>query len=107
MEVYSIRHIPTGRFMPYRMHRSYTRGWSYWGPLQPHEYDGMPRIFFTRRAAINALSMWLHGVWKNDTTCSGEYGEDISVETVPFAPAQPRHRNEMEIVVMELIDTDG
>lgn len=102
IDVFVIRHVPTGDYLPARKSG---RGFS---NDEPEEDGGPlgPRIFPTHRSAINALTAWLMGVHKRVSTRSGgwegpeEYDEDIIVEPQPH-----RIREDMEIVPVHLIES--
>jgi hypothetical protein len=105
LEVYIIRHKPTGDVMPERMHRSARRGWSNWEPSQITRCKIQPRIFFTHGAAVRALSAWLMGVWyRSGGWSSGspdnppEYDEYVDIKK----PLNPRVKEDMEIVELFL-----
>ncbi len=108
--VYAIRHIPTQAYMPCRMFRTRSGGWSLWNPGPYVDgwggcdgFDKNPRLFFTLRSAQNALSAWLQGVHTRSTGGSGgfdgdDYWDEITIETPPV----PRVRAEMEIIPLLL-----
>lgn len=110
-EVFAIRHIPTGEYMPNKMSRAGAGGWSSWipGPVLDgyggcDGYDKNPRIFFSLRSARNALTAWLMGVHSRSTgiTDQGWDTEDHYDEHIIEAPPVPRVRAEMEIVPLQL-----
>lgn len=114
MNVYAIKHKPTGAYMPARMFRASNHGWSYWVPGPAPSgwsgldgYDKNPRIFFTLQAARNSLTAWLQGPWKRVTGTDGDWETgyfDVDLGPAP-TDAQglpPRVREDMEIVVLEL-----
>jgi hypothetical protein len=111
MQVFAIRHKPTGAWMPTRMFRR-GGGWSHWMPGPPVDgYEGLdgfdknPRIFFTLQAARNALTMWLRGTWREERRCSETLeGREDWTELVPDAPPVERKREDMEIVSFLLIE---
>jgi hypothetical protein len=111
MKVWSIRHKPTGAWMPSRMSRSRGGGWSSWIPGPPQDgwggcdgYDKNPRIFFSLPSARNALTMWLQGVWESRVVTTTDWEgfpddyDDLTVRTPPVE----RKREDMEIVELEL-----
>lgn len=104
MKVYAIKHKPTDEWMPHRVFKS-ARGWSYWEPglkgYEPH--DPNPRIFFTRKAAENSLTMWLQGCWEEQIS-KGSYFDGPEHEGIaPTNPKQERRREDMEIVELDLL----
>jgi hypothetical protein len=103
MDVYAIRHKPSGEFMPVRMSRTSRGGWSYWREPGNTPYDATPRLFPTKQGAINALSSWMQGRWVHEYTGgSFECPDDGYYETVPEEPKSPRVREGMEIVELAL-----
>lgn len=105
MEVFAIRHKPTGAWMPHRMYRTSSRGWSHWNPGLPTDYpphDTNPRIFFTLQSARNALTMWLQGAWKNTQTQGTYFDPPEDAGPAPYKPPVERKRDEMEIVTLTL-----
>lgn len=107
MNIYFIRHRPTGKFMPLKISKHSTRGWSCWVPSnEPLPYgDGtagykpdIPRPFFSRGAAEKALKAWLKGMfisqhgYENDTL-------------ILVAPPIERRREDMEIIEYSLVET--
>lgn len=106
MKVFVIRHKPTGKYMPSRMFRTRGSGWSHWEPTEtrpgylPHDQN--PRIFFSWKSASNALTMWLAGRWKTGHTSGSYFEPPESTGPEPYAPDQPRQRDDMEIVEVEL-----
>lgn len=114
MKVWAIRHKPTGAWMPSRMFRASSGGWSYWIPGPAPEgwagYDGHdknPRVFYSLQSARNALTMWLQGTWerKSGTTVDWEGIPDGYDDMHVNAPPMERKRGDMEIV--ELCLTGG
>lgn len=105
MKVWAIQHIPTGKWMPCRMFRTSRAGWSRWDPAgssaeAPHDQN--PRIFFTERAAANALAMWLQGMWAMAYTEGDYFNPPEPARLAPSTPPTPRRREDMKIVVGEL-----
>lgn len=109
--VFAIQHIETKAWMPARMFRSYHGGWSQWTPNPPEGllgldgFDKNPRIFFSKRAAINAVSSWVLGVWQREFISyeDVDYGK-VSIEIIPARPPVPRKRFDLEIVEMILTE---
>lgn len=114
MRAYAIRHKPTGKFMPTRMYRTASGGWSHWLPLADGQvapdgwygcdgFDKSPRLFFSPIGARNALTAWLSGVHATETEDQGNYEmpEMVRVTKVQ-APPVARRREDMEIVAYEL-----
>lgn len=108
MKVYALRHKATGEFMPAKMFRTASRGWSHWapGPKVEAPYDANPRLFFTHKGADNSRVLWAQGVFKRHV---GSYTGFDSVEhydeTEVVAPPTPRHKDDLEIVTYELTET--
>lgn len=114
MEVFAIYHNPTGTYMPTRMYRARQGGWSHWIPGPPPDgwggcngFDKNPRIFFTKRSAQNALTAWLQGIHRKESSGGGtnmfgepdDYEEDIVIDKPPIE----RKREDMEIVTLYLM----
>ena len=98
---WALRHITTGRFMPYRE----ARGHSHWEPTESADGE-LPRLFFSERSAINARTAWAHGPWearrgRTADTVNG-WGEDYE-DIVPIAPQVPRSRDDLEIVKVHVV----
>lgn len=106
MEVFAVRHKPTGKWMPNRMFRTSLRGGSYWNPTSTAEidrpYDTNPRLFFSLQGARNALTMWLQGEWRNTQTQGTYFEPPEDAGPAPFNPPTPRKREDMEIVTLTL-----
>ena len=113
MQIYTIRHIPTGALMPARMFRTTYRGWTYWEPTGAAGLGGepgIPRFFPTRRAASVALTAWIKGPHTAHQELESESWElpeqyTVSYGTVATPAAIPRIRTEMEIVTFNLIES--
>lgn len=102
-EYYGIRHKVTGRLMPATIGRQ-ARGWSFWDPITsacmqlPQE---PPRLFASKRSAINAASGWaqeIHVVttqWEQDGWESPGY-QVSHVEVLD--PERPRKYSDLEVV---------
>jgi len=104
IEVYVIRHVPSGKYLPARKNR---RGFS---NDEPEENGGKlgPRVFVTYSSACKALTAWLMGIHvaKRD---SGRMGRGLFAEVdddyeewVEVVPQPHRKRAEMEIVPCRL-----
>ena len=108
MNVYAIRHKPTGSWMPARMFRTSGKGWSYWAPADPSSdkpYNKNPRIFYTLQSARNALTAWLQGEWVRGTVREGDWETgyyEVDAEPIPNNPPVERKRDDMEIVIFHL-----
>ncbi len=108
MKIWSIRHKPSGAFMPARMYRTAGSGWSYWDPLETRPgyraFDTNPRVFFTLQAARNALTAWLAGEWKREQVVSNSYFDPEPYDDLSVAePTTLRRREDMEIVAGNLV----
>ena len=105
MKVWTLRHKPTGRFMPCRMFKRNAGGWSYWNPHEePPGYvpfDRNPRVFFTLQAARNARAAWAAGEWKRGMTVGGFL--EPPEETHPHPHPVQRNRDDLEIVEGDLV----
>lgn len=107
MIVYALRHKATGKFMPSKMFRTSSAGFSYWNPHEmrpgylPHDQN--PRIFFSRQSAKNAKSMWEAGEWKKEVS-QPTYFEPWSelLGNSVNEPESPRAKGDLEIVTMTL-----
>ena len=98
--IYAIRHKPTGHFLPAR--KSNRRGFSFDEPLPSGGALG-PRVFYSKQSAMNALTAWLQGKFKADTTYSYEGEADYAITVDP----QPhRVRSDMEIVTYQMIEVE-
>jgi hypothetical protein len=94
MQLYAIRHKPTGGFLPPPKNRN-GRGGSHVEP----EVGCVPRIFPTERAAKSALGQWLLGKFEHHWIGDEFGGEEI----LTVVPQPHRKREEMEIVPVQLI----
>ena len=108
MKAWAIKHRPTGNWMPARMYRTARAGWSNWDPLEERPgykpFDPHPRIFFTLQSARNALTAWLAGEWKRETGITDHYFDPEPFDDLLVSePANPRRREDMEIVDLEII----
>lgn len=68
MQLFAIKHVRSGTYMPVRMRKNATSGcWSSWHPGgAPAPFDANPRLFFDISSARMALSMWRKGEWLRD-----------------------------------------
>lgn len=108
MQVFAIRHKPTGEFMPARMSRNGFGGWSWWREPNVSAFDKTPRIFPSKQGAQNALTAWLQGRWVTEYTTSGSWeGESTEKTPVPEKCETPRVREDMELVQLLLTDESG
>lgn len=105
--VYGIRHKPTGVFMPTAIFRSRARGWSCWTPYAKKQvlaefsaYNPAPRLFFTRKAAQNAIGQWQRGVV---ITTYNANGEDSS----RLVKDPQRNKSDLEIVTFTLTESEN
>lgn len=89
-----IRHKPSGGYLPEPAGRM-GRGGSH---VEPSRFLP-PRVFQTKKSAVNALSMWLKGKFtaSRGRDWDGEYYEDLLVVAVVG-----RVRADMEIVEKEI-----
>lgn len=98
IQMYAIKHVPTGQFLPAPSGRN-GRGGSHMEPVKVSAASP-PRLFHTEAAAKIALTYWLRGIVTVTYGYGNEWGEcDESWHTEP----QPhRKREEMAIVPIEL-----
>jgi len=62
-----------------------------------------PRIFYSKQSAMNALTAWLQGKFKVDTTYTFAGEPDCAIIVDP----QPhRVRSDMEIVTYQMIEVE-
>lgn len=104
MQVFAIKHKPTGKWMPARLNKA-PGGWSYWDPTDDAPaHDKNPRLFFTLRSAQNALTAWIMGEHRREsgTTYDWEGIPEGYDNHIIDEPKVPRSREQMEIVRMEL-----
>jgi hypothetical protein len=96
MNVFAIRHKPSGLFLPPPFGRS-GRGGSHSEPA-----EGLPRIFLERRRAEFALRAWLQGKYVRTFIPSNEFGGEE--DRVDLEPQPHRKAEEMEIVEFALVE---
>jgi hypothetical protein len=107
-EFWAIRHKPSMTFMPARPDGRRSRGWSFWTPRvppSPAEQRCAPRLFETKRAAKNALTLWLQGWWVRQPQTEGDWEtgyHTVAGDPAPEQPDVPRHPSEMEVVQVQL-----
>lgn len=94
MELFAIRHIPSGLFLP---HRHQKKGYTHDDPK-----EGMPRLFTRRSSATAALRCWLQGEWSDKGTVDSYTGEWDYSGPEPTKKRPDRKANEMEVVTMVL-----
>ena len=97
-KVWFIRHKPTGFYLP--LPKGGGRGGSYVEPTDPTIEP--PRVFFSERAAISALGMWLLGKFYENRAYASH--ESTSYDDVDrgVIPVPTRKREEMDIVGIEI-----
>lgn len=101
---YAIRHKPTGGYLPEPSGRM-GRGGSYVEPMIPipGELTTYPRMFPTKRGAINALSQWLRGKHHMEYEYEECFGRDVRVEAGCSIEHVPhRDKDSMEIVALAI-----
>jgi len=109
---YAIRHRPSRAFMPAKMFRTVSGGFTWWEPGK-EGYEGhskLPRFFPDRHAAAVALTVWLKGPHVKSTYTereSWEMPEEYTVQdgVKPLISETPRNREDMEIVRFDLKET--
>ena len=92
---FAIKHKPSGLYLPAASGR-YGRGFSFKEPSEER-----PRLFHTKRGAINALYQWLRGHHRHSSgfdSFNSEYYEETKV-----LPQPHRKREEMEVVPLMLV----
>lgn len=92
IEVFAIRQISTGYFMP-----------AHFG-TRSHRYSSdvptpncIPRIFPSRASARVALSDWLRGEWKLEVS---RYGWDDCEQDLVVVPVEGRNEDDMQVVAL-------
>ena len=97
MQIFAIRHKPTGKFIPSKMSRNGgSRGWSHWSPGIRDGFGDAPRIFDSEIKAKRALSAWLRGEYEVNDYDYGHYRNTLK------QPKGQRNVEDMEIVVAEI-----
>ena len=107
MKIWLVRHVRTKKFMPSRMFRTRSAGWSWWEPDSEEEqhrpHDTNPRVFYTERSAIKAIAMWTQGGWRRSQGETHSYdGTEYYDEMELMKPDYPRAKGDLEIIVGEL-----
>lgn len=101
MNVYAIRHKPTGHWLPGRRRRGYSHD-------EPELNGGKygPRFFFSLPSARAALTAWLRGTFKQEHSGGHSlFGEDSDYdEWLEVTPQPHRKREDMEIVKFKLAE---
>ena len=97
MIMYSIKHTPTGNYIPYPGTRN-GRGGTHMEPIEVSPAFP-PRMFHTEAAAKISLTYWLKGIF-NVLVTQDSFGEQDENWTV--TPVPTRIREEMEVVQVEL-----
>ena len=96
LNLFAIRHRPTGRFLPQPQGRG-GRGFTH---VEPREYTGephtIPRLFPSRKNAHLALKEWCKGKMYRDASMDGD-------EDFERRPVKGRNFSDMEIIPMALI----
>lgn len=94
MIFYVIRHKPTGQLLPARVLATH---WEFEDPNGIHE----PRLFKTRRAAMNCVTCWVQGAWAQEsrTESDGWEGHSYTYLAEPAPQWVPgRRREDLEVV---------
>jgi len=100
IQLFAIRHIPTGKFMPLTArNRGYTQVEA--GDFIELYAAVVPRLFKSRAGARWALNAWLKGAWIQEATM-GEYGIEGYDPCPPKTPPADRRPEDMEVAVMRL-----
>ena len=87
MQLWAIRQISTGFYLPYRKNGK--------GFTADHPSNiAIPRLFNKKSAATNALRWWLRGIWS-----AKYFNGDRDIEVI-YAPE--RKADDMEVVEMTL-----
>lgn len=109
MKLFAIRHKPSGRLMPSIRGRGFTalnfHQDGFESEFARHKLRKEPRFFISEICAKRALGAWLKGEWKQQTSRSGIYGDEVDVYTVlpDNAPAD-RKPEDMEVVPFRLTE---
>lgn len=104
---YAIRHRPSGAFMPAKMFRIASGGFTWWEPGK-EGYEGhskLPRLFPDRHAAAVALTMWLKGPAEKHYEDLGDdpfFGPSGTKQRGIEHKRASRNRDDMEIVRFDL-----
>lgn len=63
MIFYAVKHIATGEYMPAKMFRTRSAGFTWWEPGDEHlgGYTAAPRLWVEKSGASRALHRWIHG----------------------------------------------
>ena len=93
IELYAIKHKPTGYFLPSRKGRGYSHD-----EPQPNGGKLGPRLFFSRIAARNALTAWLMGTFAREVSLLDFEGNEVESDLI-ITPQPHRKREEMKVVV--------
>jgi len=94
MDIFVVRHNPTRTYMP--LMKASGRGGSHWHPGMTT--NKRPRLFYTKRAAANAISQWLRGEWE----WTGWNRQDEDCECKP-RKVESRNKEELEILRLDII----
>lgn len=102
--LYAIYHKPTDKYMPAKIFRHTSNGWTWWEPTNIHGYGGsdanVPRLFSRKASAKQAMNYWLKGNYK----CSKNNNEDYFTTSMDIIPPYiPRNPKDVEIHAIELI----
>lgn len=103
IDIWVIQHVRTKKFMPSRMFRIRSAGWSWWEPDSEEEqhkpHDANPRVFYSERSAINAVAMWTQGGWRRSQGTHHSYdGPEDYDEMEPMKPDYPRAKGDLVIL---------
>lgn len=93
IEMFAIRHIPSGHYLPSGYGHN-GRGGTYQEPV-PASVDCLPRFFDNRKTAMRALQAWLRGIYESEREEYGTYWSKIT-------PVPSRKAEDMEIVPITL-----
>lgn len=91
IELYAIKHEPTGKFIP-PIPKGHRRGGSW---VEPE--DTIPRLFPSHKAARSFLGQWLMGRHKKTYLQGGDFGEE-TIEEVIIEKVPERNKEAMKIV---------
>jgi hypothetical protein len=92
LDLYAIRHRPTGNWIPPRQGR---------GGSHDEPKPGQPRLFPSIRSARAFLSNWLQGVFERSghQNWEGDWEDDVRIKKV-----DSRKKEEMEIVLFRAVE---
>jgi len=103
VQYYVIRHKETGNYMPQKMFRTATGGYSFWEPTNAGGMGGVgfpaiiPRLFTNKQSAQTAITYWLKGNAEKMRDYDGEF-EGLAYNP----PVISRKREDLEVITVTL-----